>query len=45
MPDRRIFVGLKNYIILGTPYILVMMLDYWGWELGSLLCGYISINV
>jgi len=43
-PDRIIFVGISRYIYLGLPYIFVMVLDYWAWELMTLACGFIGVR-
>jgi len=43
-PDKRMFVGIRRYIYLGLPYIIVMILDYWAWELMTLACGFIGVR-
>jgi len=44
LPDRRMLVGISRYIYLGLPYIFVMILDYWAWELMTLASGFIGVK-
>jgi MATE family multidrug resistance protein len=42
-PDYRIFFGLKEYLYIAVPSMLMIFLDWWVWELMILLSGYLSV--
>jgi len=42
MIDSGIFIGMKNYLAIGGPYIFVNLLDFWSWEFQTLACGYVG---
>jgi MATE family multidrug resistance protein len=42
-PDRRIFLGLREYLQIAIPSMLMIFLDWWVWELMILLSGYLSV--
>ena len=42
-PDTRIFLGLKEYLYIAIPSMLMIFLDWWVWELMILLSGYLSV--
>jgi len=41
-PDFRIFIGLKQYIMIGIPNLIIMMIDMYSWEVGAFASAYIS---
>ena len=47
MPDRRTLdsTGIKEYVKLGVPSIIMICLDWWVWELMVLMCGYFPFIV
>jgi hypothetical protein len=42
-PDMRILLGLKEYLQIAIPSMLMIFLDWWVWELMILLSGYLSV--
>jgi MATE family multidrug resistance protein len=43
LPNKQSFTGLKEYLYLAIPSTLMLCLEFWGFEIMTLLSGYISV--
>jgi MATE family multidrug resistance protein len=43
-PDRRTFKDLRKYLKLGIPSALMLCLEWWAFEVMSLICGLIGVE-
>lgn len=44
LPDKKTFRMLSQYLALGVPSVLMMMLEWWAYEVMTLMAGYIGVN-
>ena len=44
MPDHRVFLGFNTYMSLAVPSTIMLVLDWWIWELMVLISGYLGVN-
>ena len=43
-PNKKIFSGVRDYLALGIPSAIMLMLEWWAYELMTLMSGYIGVN-
>ena len=44
MPDKRTFRGIDQYLSLGVPSALMIMLEWWAYEVMTLMAGYLGVE-
>lgn len=44
MPDSRMFTNIGQYLVLGVPSAAMMCLEWWAYEVMTLMAGYIGVN-
>lgn len=45
LPDRRTFRGIGQYLALGIPSAMMLCLEWWAYEIMTLMAGYIGVEV
>ena len=45
MPNKRTFSGIGQYLALGIPSAMMLCLEWWAYEIMTLMAGYIGVEV
>ena len=44
LPDKKAFYGLSQYMSLGIPSAMMLCLEWWAYEMMTLMAGYLGVN-
>lgn len=44
LPDKKIFRGIGQYLSLGVPSAMMLCLEWWAYEVMTLMAGYIGVK-
>jgi len=44
LPDKKTFRGIGQYLSLGVPSALMLMLEWWAYEVMTLMAGYLGVE-
>ena len=44
LPDKRSFQNLKEYVLIGCPYIIMTFVDYLCYEMMCIVCGLLGVT-
>ena len=44
-PNKKTLMGLGQYLALGIPSAMMLCLEWWAYEIMTLMAGYISVEV
>lgn len=44
LPNRKTFANIGQYLVLGVPTAAMMCLEWWAYEVMTLMAGYIGVN-
>ena len=45
MPNKRTISGIDQYLALGIPSAMMLCLEWWAYEIMTLMAGYIGVEV